>query len=201
MDEKVAAVLAEYDERARREASDANLSRDERLLLVGPDVGSFLNALIKGAKATRILEIGTSYGYSGVWLAEAAAATGGKLTTLDLADYKQAYARERLERAGLADRVEFRCGDALQIIPTLQGEFDFVLLDCWKDIYVPCLEAFFPKLARGATIAADNMLRPVEARPDALAYRRAVRAKPGVSSTLLTIGSGIELSRVGDLEG
>lgn len=199
MDEKVRGVLAEYDERARREARDPGLSRDERLLLVGPDVGRFLNGLIKGAGATRILEIGTSYGYSGLWLAEAAASTGGKLTTLDLADYKQAYARERLARAGLAEVVEFRCGDALEIIPTLPGEFDFVLLDCWKDIYVGCLDRFFPKLAKGAIVAADNMLQPVQAREDALAYRRAVRAKPGIASVLLTLGSGIELSRLDDL--
>ena len=99
MDERVEAVLAEYHERAAREAQDPDLSRDERLLPVGPEVGRFLNGLIKGAKASRILEIGTSYGYSGVWLAEAAAAIGGKVISLDLADYKQAYARERLERA------------------------------------------------------------------------------------------------------
>jgi predicted O-methyltransferase YrrM len=199
MDPKVAAVLAEYDARAEAEARDSRLSRDERLLPVGSEVGRFLNGLIRGAKAQRILEIGTSYGYSGIWLAEAAEAVDGRVISLDLADYKQAYARERLEKAGLAHRVEHRSGDALQIIPALEGPFDFVLLDCWKDIYVPCLELFFGKLAPGAIVAADNMLRPVEAREDALAFRRAVRSKPGVASVLLPIGSGIELSRVGDL--
>lgn len=199
MDHRVEAVLAEYHERAVREAQDPDLSRDERLLPVGPEVGRFLNELIKGAKAARILEIGTSYGYSGVWLAEAAAAIGGRVISLDLADYKQAYARERLERAGLSAVVEHRSGDALDIIPALDGHFDFVLLDCWKDIYVPCLERFFPKLAKGAIVAADNMLQPVSAREEALAYRRAIRCKPAMSSVLLPLGSGIELSRLDDL--
>ncbi|HEX2561782.1 O-methyltransferase [Phenylobacterium sp.] len=199
MDQRVEAVLAEYHDRAAREAQDPELSRDERLLPVGPEVGRFLNGLIKGAKAARILEIGTSYGYSGVWLAEAAAAVGGRVISLDLADYKQAYARERLERAGLAQVVEHRSGDALELIPALEEHFDFVLLDCWKDIYAGCLDRFFPKLAKGAIVAADNMLQPVSARQDALAYRRAVRAKPGVSSVLVPLGSGIELSRLDDL--
>lgn len=199
MDERVEAVLAEYHERAVREARDPDLSRDERLLPVGPEVGRFLNGLVRGAKAARILEIGTSYGYSGIWLAEAAAAIGGQVISLDLADYKQAYARERLERAGLSKAVEHRCGDALELILALDGHFDFVLLDCWKDIYVPCLDRFFPKLAKGAIVAADNMLQPVSAREDALAYRRAIRARPGVSSVLLPLGSGIELSRLDDL--
>jgi predicted O-methyltransferase YrrM len=199
MDAGVEAVLAEYHERAAREANDPDLSRDERLLPVGPEVGRFLNGLVKGAKAARILEIGTSYGYSGLWLAEAAASVGGRVISLDLADYKQAYARERLVRAGLAQVVEHRSGDALELIPALDGPFDFVLLDCWKDIYVACLDRVFPKLAKGAIVAADNMLQPVSAREDALAYRRAVRAKPGISSVLLPLGSGIELSRLGDL--
>ncbi|MFI4933608.1 MAG: O-methyltransferase [Caulobacterales bacterium] len=200
MDSKIEAVFADYDARMQRERENAGqMKLDDFLLPVGPQTGALLNSLIKGAKATRILEIGTSYGYSGVWLAEAARETGGKLITLDVADYKQAYAKAALEKAGLAAFVDFRCGSALDLIPTLPGPFDFVLLDLWKDLYVPCLELFFPKLAPGAIVVADNMLQPAAAREEALAYRRAVRAKPGVASVLLPIGSGIEISRLGDL--
>jgi predicted O-methyltransferase YrrM len=200
MDDAVKAVLAEYDARSARESQlwreiGTTMSRDDFLLAVGPATGSFMNTLVKGARARRILEIGTSYGYSAVWLAEAARETGGKVTTLDVAPAKQAYAKDMLAKAGLAAFVDFLTGDALELIPTLEDGVDFVLLDCWKDVYVGCLERFFPKLAPGAVVVADNMLFPQESRPEALAYRRAIRARPGVSSVLLSVGSGIEVSR------
>jgi predicted O-methyltransferase YrrM len=201
MDEAVKAVLAEYDARSAREAQQwreigTTMSRDDFLLAVGPATGSLMSTLIKGAGAKHILEIGTSYGYSMVWLADAARHTGGKVTSLDVAANKQAYAKDMLAKAGLADFAAFRTGDALELIPQLADGIDFVLLDCWKDVYVPCLDRFFPKLAPGAVVVADNMLFPTESRPDALAYRRAVRAKPGVSSVLLSVGSGLEVSRL-----
>jgi predicted O-methyltransferase YrrM len=70
---------------------------------------------------------------------------------------------------------------------------DFVLVDLWKDLYVPCLEAFYPKLNSGALIVADNMIYPGGA--DVQRYGQAIRAKPGISSVLLPVGSGLEVSR------
>lgn len=205
MDEAVASVLAEYDERRERESAlfrslpPAELARrsDEFLISVGPEVGRFLNELIKGAGARHILELGTSYGHSTVFLAEAARATGGRVVSCDVHAGKQAYARARLEQAGLADRVELRLGDAHATIPTLDDGIEFVLVDLWKDLYISTFELFRPKLASGAYVAADNMLVPEAARPHALAYRRHVAAQPGFDSVLLPIGQGIELSRLG----
>jgi predicted O-methyltransferase YrrM len=204
MDQAIETVLAELDERARREwqggpqgASQMTVDvRDRMLLSIGRDAGVLVNMLAKSAGCRRILEIGTSYGYSTIWLAEAARASGGKVISLDVADYKQAHAAEVLERAGLRNHVEFHTGDALQIIPQLEGGFDFVLVDLWKDLYVPALDLFFPKLAPGATIVADNMLRPAADRTNALGYRRAVRARPGITSVLLPVGQGLEVSRL-----
>ena len=204
MDRAVEQVLEELDERARREWRDgpqgsaqiAGDVRDRMLLSIGRDAGALVNMIVKSGPCRRILEIGTSYGYSTVWLAEAARETGGKVISLDLADYKQAHAAQMLERAGLRDFAEFRTGDALEIIPTLAAGIDFVLLDLWKDLYVPCLDLFFLKLAPGAVIVADNMLRPAVDRSNALDYRRAVRAKPGISSVLLPVGQGLEISRL-----
>ena len=202
MDPAIETVLAEYDERTRREwAGERPVritgdGRDQMLLSVGRDAGLFLNQLARGLEAKRILELGTSYGYSTIWLAEAAKATGGKVISLDVADYKQAFAREKLASVGLDGVVEFHAGDALEILKTLKGPFDLVLLDIWKNVYVPALDLFYPNLAPGAVIVADNMLQPVAARPDALAYRRAVRAKPNIASVLVPIGQGLELSRL-----
>ena len=204
MDAAVNQVFAEDDARSAREAElfreargdFTKIRRDDLLLAVGPASGRFLNTLVKGARAQRILEIGTSYGYSTIWLAEAARETAGGLHTLEIAPAKQSYAREMLAKAGLEDFVEFHCGNAVELIPGLDDGIDFVLVDLWKDLYVPCLERIAPKLAPGAIVVADNMLQPREAREDARAYRRAVRALPGVSSVLLPIGSGLEVSRM-----
>lgn len=206
MDNEIESVLAEYEKRGAAEfALQREISmeqwlgrRDDFLIAVGRNTATILNALVKGMRAQNILELGTSYGYSTVWLAEAARATGGKLTTLEISAKKQDYARNMLARAGLAEHVDFQLGDARETLASLQGPFDFVLLDLWKDLYISCLDLFYPKLSPGALVAADNMLLPEEYREDALAYRRHVRAKPRIDSVLLTVGSGVELSRFGD---
>jgi predicted O-methyltransferase YrrM len=201
-DEKILAVLDLYnariaDEQRARAENPALMQgigwRDTQLLTVGEEVGIFINILAKSLEKPRILEIGTSYGYSGIWLAEAARATGGRLITLELHDYKSNHAREMAERAGLADHVDFLVGDAVELINSLPGTFDLILLDLWKDMYVPCLEAFFPRLDPGAIIVADNMIFP--GGPEVERYGRAVRVKPGITSVLLPIGQGIEISR------
>ena len=106
-------------------------------------------------------------------------------------------ARSRIlvQRAALERFVEFRVGDALASLAALTGPFDFVLLDLWKDLYVPVFEQLYPKLAPGAIIVADNMLQPESARAHADAYRNRVRAAAAMSSVLLAVGNGLEVSR------
>jgi predicted O-methyltransferase YrrM len=200
-DPKVAAVFARY---AAREASDnarfrelgraAFEIRDEFLLPVGPEVGAFLHALILARRPARILELGTSYGYSTLFLADAARAVGAKVVTMELADYKQAHARAQLEEAGLAGVVDFRCGDAVEMVAADPGQFDFALLDIWKELYLPCFEALYPKLSEEGVICADNMISPEIARPEVRQYRAAVQAKTDLQTALLPIGQGIELT-------
>lgn len=203
MDRAIDEVLHEYDVRAEAEMKrmgamapgDMASHIDEFLLPVGPATGALMNILIKESKARAILEIGTSHGYSTVWLAEAARTTGGKVTTLDVHAGKQEYARAALAKAGLANFVEFKLGDALKSIAEMPGPFDFVLLDLWKDLYIPCFDLFYPKLGRGALVVADNMIFPEFSRKDAETYRKHVRAKSDIRSMLLNVGSGIELTR------
>lgn len=197
----VAQVFAEYDRRdADERAKVAAMGnamfahRDEFLLPIGPQVGWFLHSLILARRPARALELGTSYGYSTLFLADAMKQVGGTLITMELADYKQAAARAMIERAGIADAVDFRLGDAVAMINADAGPFDFVLLDIWKDLYVPCLEAFYPKLSDEGIVAADNMIEPAVARKDVRKYRIAVGSLPDMRTTLLPIGSGIELS-------
>jgi predicted O-methyltransferase YrrM len=202
MDEAFNLVLAEYEVRSAAEqrlmdsADPGQVRRrlNELLLPIGPDTGRLLNILIKAAKAQSILELGTSYGYSALWLADAAAATDGQVVSLELADYKAAYAREALGRAHLADRVNILVGSVLDTLPRLEGPFDFVLIDVWKDLYVPCLDLVYPKLSPGAFVVADNMIYPQATQAEAVSYRRRVRELE-FDSVLLPVGSGIELSR------
>src|SRR5271167_4155051 len=198
MDSAIETVLSEYDERSAAEVKrmqelpPAEMMKhiDEFLLPVGPATGQLMNILIKEAKAKTILEIGTSHGYSTVWLAEAARATGGKVITLDVHAGKQEYARNALGKAGLVNLVEFKLGDARQSIAALTGPIDFVLLDLWTDLYIPCFELFYPKLGTGAMVVADNMIFPEFSRADAELYRKHVRGKAYMQSVLLPVGSG-----------
>jgi predicted O-methyltransferase YrrM len=194
-------VFAEYEKRDTAERAKA-LSlgsrlfehRDEFLLPVGRDVGWFLHSLILAKRPARVLELGTSYGYSTLFLADAVTQAGGTLITMELADYKQAAARTMIEKAGIAAVVDFRLGDAVALINADTGPFDMVLLDIWKDLYVPCLRAFYPKLADEGIVAADNMIEPAVVREEVRKYRAAVGSLPDMQTTLLPIGSGIELS-------
>jgi len=200
-DPKVQAVLEGY--RKRLEEDDGRMRdlgpegfarRDEFLLPVGEEAAWLLHSLIVARKPQRICELGTSYGYSTLFLAHAAREVGAKVVTMDVADYKQAYAAEHLQAAGLADHVELRCGDAIQLLADDPGPWDFALLDIWKDLYVPGFEALYPKLSEEAVVCSDNMISPEMARPNARDLRVAIKAKGDMHTALLPVGQGIELS-------
>ena len=202
MDERIDNVLAHYDtlreaERAQRDdpaaARNRHTDRDRRLLAVGPETGRLINVLARSLTAPHILELGTAYGYSTIWLGEAARAAGGHVTTMEMHAHKADHARDMATKAGLNAYIDFRVGDAVEMIGALAEPIDFLLLDLWKDLYVPCLEAFHPKLAPGAIIVADNMLRP--GGDSVQRYGEAVRARAGITSVLLPVGSGLEVSR------
>jgi predicted O-methyltransferase YrrM len=201
MDSKIQDVLETYHVMIREEQNSPRQlapggrdgGQDMRLRAVGRETGQLINILAKSLEKPVILELGTSFGYSGIWLAEAARAAGGRLITMELHEYKSAHAKGMATKAGLADWIDFRIGDAVEMIGDLTEGIDFVLVDLWKDLYLPCLEAFYPKLNPGAIIVADNMLRPGD--ENVRQYGKAIRARPGITSVLLPVGSGIEVSR------
>lgn len=195
-------VLADYNSRLEKEDAllfnhDGSLNDvDPNMLLipVGEDVGRLMHSLVVGLNAKTIVELGTSYGYSTLFLADAARQTGGMVYSYDVAANKQAYAREQLERAGLVDHVTFVHGNAVSLLKTQPGPVDFALIDLWKNLYVPCLEQLVPILGVGATLIADNMIRPANSRAEAQSYMSAVRALPGMQATLLPLGNGIDIA-------
>jgi predicted O-methyltransferase YrrM len=203
IDPAVWRVIEDYETRAQRDEElwntlteqELRARLDEFLLPVGRAAATLMNIIIKESGARRILEVGSSYGYSTTWLAEAARAIGGKVISLELRAAKVEHARAQLARAQLGSCVEFRLGDALDSLAQLPGPFDFVLIDLWKDLYVPVFEQLYPKLAPGAIVVADNMLQPESVRAHARAYRERVRAAADMSSVLLAVGNGLEVSR------
>jgi predicted O-methyltransferase YrrM len=168
---------------------------DEFLIAIGPDTGQLLHTLVRSLPAKNIVEIGASYGYSTIWLADAAREVSGKLHSFELSHDKVEFIQQKLRSLGLQDYVEFHVGDALQNLPKLDVPVDLALIDCWKSLYIPCFKLLYPKLASTGVIVADNMLYPVETQHDAKKYQALVHDTKGLDSLLLPIGSGIEISR------
>ena len=201
-DTKIDAVLEKYHKRIESEAlimqslpmEKGMARRDEFLLSVGLETAIFINNLAKAAKSKTILEVGMSYGYSTIWLAEAARANGGRVISLENSPQKAEYARQQIEAAGLSDFVDIRLGDALESLSAASETYDFVLLDIWKELYVPCFDLFFPKLNKGAWVIGDNMIFPPNAHLEVSAYRNRIKETQAFDTVLLPIGSGVETS-------
>jgi predicted O-methyltransferase YrrM len=123
-----------------------------------PDVdGRTLHQLILKHRYRRAVEIGTSTGHSGIWIAWALSKTGGKLITIDIDARRHGIAVANFREAGLADFIDARLGDAHEIVPGLQGPIDFVFSDADKDWYTRYLEALWPKLRPGGCFTAHNV--------------------------------------------
>jgi len=120
--------------------------------------GEFLHDFIVERGYKRGLEIGTSNGYSAIWMGMALRKTGGKLVTLEIDKRRASLARKNFARVKLGEVIELREGDALEIIPGLSGPFDFVFIDAWKPDYIRYFRMVFPKVRVGGAIFAHNVL-------------------------------------------
>jgi len=174
-----------------RENDERETDRDRRMLNITPETGRLLWILARSARATRILEVGTSNAYSTIWLADAARATGGRVTTLELNPAKVKLARENLARAGLADRVEVLEGRAVDSLGTRPGPLDFVFLDADRGNYLTYLELVVPRLVPGGLLVADNVSSHAQELHDYLAR---VKSHPALFSVTVPVGKGEEIS-------
>lgn len=123
--------------------------------------GKIIHDLIVENKYQSALEIGTSTGHSTIWIAWALSKTGGKLITVELDEKRQQQAIENIKKVGLSDIVEFRLGNAHQIVKDLKGPFDFVFSDADKDWYVQYFKDVHPKLKQGGRFTAHNVLQNI----------------------------------------
>ena len=160
-------------------------TKGRQMLSVPRKDGQFLNLLIKAARAKNVLEVGTSQGYSAIWISLGLEETGGKMTTIDIAPDKVKLAKANIARAGLSHRITFLEGDAHQIVPTLDGPFDFVFLDADKEGQPDYFNKLYPKkLAPGGIIAVHNAIRMREAMKD---YLDMIAKHPDFDSVVLSL--------------
>jgi predicted O-methyltransferase YrrM len=188
------------------EIARAGEARD--LPLVDAEVGALLRVLAAAAGATRILEIGTAVGYSGIWLAGALPASGGMLLTIEHDAARAREARENFARAGLADRVNVMVGDAARLVAKVAGPFDVIFQDSDKQLYVPMLERLVALLRPGGLLVTDNVLWDGEVVPGfvptprrnpadtaAIAdYNTRLHAHPQLATAIVPLRDGVAIS-------
>lgn len=158
MNESLQLLLHELEEFGANNDT-AIAERPRRMLNITRDTGEFLSVLVRATEARRVLEIGTSNGYSTLWLAQAALAVGGQVTTIELSDYKRQLAARNFERSGLAHaitQVDGNAGAFLQSAP--DASYDLIFLDSERSEYPAWLPNVKRILREGGLMVVDNAI-------------------------------------------
>lgn len=166
-----------------RGASD----RQWKMLNITPDTGPFLSILIQSCKARRVLEIGTSNGYSTLWLADAVPPADGVVITIEVQDHKISRAKENFMRSGLNERIQQIRGDAGEYLKKADKDsFDFIFLDSDRDQYATWWPNLMDVLKPGGLLVVDNAV----SHADELREFNSIVERSGVRSSLVPIGNG-----------
>ena len=187
MDEQLRTYLEDLY-RHGREYDAAKVDRLERLRNVESDTAELLALLARALRATRILELGTSNGYSTLWLADAARSTGGRVLSVDIDSARTTQAAEHLARTQLQRYAELRTEDAALVLARAENDsHDMIFLDAER----PAYPAYWPDLVRvltpGGLLVVDNVLSHAE---EVSEFRALVRETAGVTEALAPTGAG-----------
>lgn len=190
MDDTLLTVLEELHRYGT--AHDAGLAdRLERLRNVEPDTARVLFVLVQALGARRLLELGTSNGYSTLWLADAVRSVGGRLVTVDVDAARSALAASNLDRVGLRELVELRVQDAaVTLRESPDGAFDLIFLDAERPAYAGYWSDLVRVLRPGGLLAVDNVLSHAE---DVADLRALACADARVSEAVVPTGAGLLL--------
>lgn len=178
-------VMRELEERDERDRDDGT-PHLERLRQITPDTGRFIALWAAAAPAGAMIEIGTSAGYSALWLAQACRISGRSLTTFEILPEKARLARATFARARVTDVVNLIEGDVLEHVDDIE-DVGFCFLDAEKDVYESCYELIVPKMVRGAILIADNA---TSHRDDLQSMLDRVLADNRVDAMIATVGKG-----------
>ncbi len=162
--------------------ADMHANQRRGMMNVPTDDGRLLRMLVEMSGAKHVVEIGTSNGYSGLWMCLGLRMTGGKLTTYEIDAGRAKLARENFERAGVSELVNLVEGDAHKEIVKLAGKIDIVFLDADKEGYLDYLDKLLPKLRPGGLIAAHNVRSHGSSMKP---FLDAIRAKPELETLFL----------------
>ena len=187
MTESLQVLLSEL-ERFGEANDNATAERPRRMLNITRDTGEFLSVLVQATAARRVLEIGTSNGYSTLWLASATRRAGGTVTTVELSDYKVGLARQNFSRSGLATSITLVQDDAGRVLErAADASFDLIFLDAERPEY----PGWWPHLKRvlrpGGLLVVDN----ATSHPEQMApFVALVKADADFTTSLVPVGNG-----------
>jgi predicted O-methyltransferase YrrM len=163
----------------------------KRFLNLESETAEVLVLLLKIAGVRNLLEIGTSNGYSTIWIASALASCGGRMISIEKSPQRQEQARNNLTQVGLLPIVDLQLGDATEIVATLPGPFDCVVFDADRISAPKQLDLLLPKLSPRALIVADNAL----SHPDQIAgYLQRIEQLDHTSHVILNVGKGLSVA-------
>ncbi len=189
-DAGIRSILNELYEKSAQNDAQVH-ERSKKMLNLEPDTAQLLHILMLSTRRTHVLEIGTSNGYSTIWLAWAVATHGGQVISIDRDANKQVLADANLRHVGLRDVVDLRCGDATEIVAGLPGPFDCVFFDADRYSAPEQLALLVPKLTPDVFLLADNVI----SHPDEIAgYLKALESLPNFERLVLHIGKGLSLA-------
>lgn len=172
--------------------ADANGFMADKMVALEPIKAEFCHMLCRALRARRVVEVGTSFGVSTLYLADAVRANGGGVVIgTEYEPAKAAQARANFVAAGVADLIDLREGDLRETLKVIEGPVDFVLMDIWTEMARPALELVAPHLRPGAVIVADNTDQFREAYRHFFAFVEDPRN--GLKTMTLPFDNGLEL--------
>jgi len=202
VNEKIQNVLSrlekdiDYEEMHRDE-----IPSEKRLNCISKNIGTFYNIMLKSINAKKILEIGMSVGYSGLWFADAIMSNtkDGQIITIDREQFKIDSATRNFEEAGVSSLIIIRKGEARKILDEIKEEFgenyfDFIFIDADKESYIEYFDLCLPLVRKGGIIGADNILLPERFNEMMADYLSHVRSNPNVQSVTVPIDNGEEVT-------
>lgn len=174
-----AATLKVLSELEKTQKDFWNLSRES---------ANFLNMLIKISNSKKVVEVGTSNGYSGIWIAKALKKTGGHLTTIEYYEQRIELAKENFKKCAVDDIITIKKGSACEVLETLNEEIDFAFIDANKGEYIKYFDLIDPKLRSGGIIAADN----ITSHPEKVApFVEKIKSDPNYQVEILDLPGGM----------
>jgi caffeoyl-CoA O-methyltransferase len=202
VDKKIDQILKKLEKQEIFERENpTKIQQSEKMLAITRNIGLFYNILLRSINAKKILEIGTSTGYSTLWFADALKEKkGANIITIDQNDKKILRAKKNFEEARVSDLIEVRHGDAVEILSKIQNEFnskevfDFVFIDADKERYIQYFDMIFPVLKVGGLVGADNILWPEKFSDYIKPYLEHIRKNPKFQTVTIPIDNGEELS-------